>query len=291
MTNNSKKIMIGLSSIFIAGSLAACGNRKDTVATTSIGNISQKDFYNRLKESPESTQTLQQLVVDKILDKKYGKKVSNKEVNKKINKYKKSYGSQFKSMIEQSGMTMPVLKQETKTDMLMKYAIKDEFPPTKKQLADEWDKYQPEVKIAQITTKNENTAKKVISELKSGKNFKNLAMKYSDNHEQTISKFDGYNNKIDIAIKRAAFNLNTDSYSTQPVKLSKGFVVLKVIQRADKGTLAEHKKALVNAIDRKTIKDPEKTIQVTNKLIKKNKVKIQDKSLKKGFKKLLSSSN
>ena len=70
--------------------LAACNNPGDeVVVSTSVGDITQDEFYNSIKEIA-GDQLLQQVVIEKILNDKY--KVTDEEVEKELKGVKEQYG-------------------------------------------------------------------------------------------------------------------------------------------------------------------------------------------------------
>ena len=87
-----KKLLVAGLGVLTACSLAACSK---TVATTSGGKITESEYYNKMKETQNGKQVLQQMILNKVLEKDYGDKVSSTDVNKQYNKLKGQYGSQF----------------------------------------------------------------------------------------------------------------------------------------------------------------------------------------------------
>lgn len=123
--------------------LAACGNK--AVATTSGGKITESEYYSSMKQTSQGKQVLQQMILDKVLQKQYGKQVTSKQVDKEYNSYKKLYGSSFTSMLAQEGLTASTFKQQIKSNLLLKAAVRNYSHITNKQINKQWKKYQPKV--------------------------------------------------------------------------------------------------------------------------------------------------
>lgn len=144
--------------------LAACGSK--TVATTSGGKITESQFYSSLKNTSSGKQVLQQMILNKVLEKQFGDKVKKSEVTKQYNAYKKQYGSSFSSVLSQSGMTASQLKEQIRSNLLLKEAVKADTTVTTAQLKKQFKSYQPKVTVSHILVSKKSTAEKVIKELK-----------------------------------------------------------------------------------------------------------------------------
>ncbi|HBF73681.1 MAG TPA: peptidylprolyl isomerase, partial [Lactobacillus sp.] len=172
-----KKWFVALAGVMLSLTLAACGSK--TVATTSGGKITESQFYSSLKNTSSGKQVLQQMILNKVLDKQFGSKVKDSDVTKEYNSYKKQYGSSFNSVLQQSGMTASQLKQQIKSNLLLKEAVKADTKVTDAQLKDQFKSYQPKVTVSHILVSKKSTAENVIKQLNQGKSFASLAKKYS----------------------------------------------------------------------------------------------------------------
>ncbi len=164
-----KKIALGAAGVLMSLSLAACGAGGKSVATTNGGKITQEDFYNKLKKSPQGKQQLQQMILHKVLEKQYGDKVKNSDVDKQLNQYKSQYGSQFKALLQQQGMTESTLKQSLKDQLMLKQAVMARTDFSNKQLEKQFKSFQPKVTVQTIMTKDKDTAQNAINDLNNGK--------------------------------------------------------------------------------------------------------------------------
>lgn len=278
-----KKVLIGLASIAMAFTLAACGNK--TVATTSGGKITQDEYYSSLKDTSSGKQVLQEMIVNKVLEKQYGDKVSKKTVTKQYNSYKDQYGSSFKSVLSSNGMTASGLKTQIRSNLLLKEAVKDLDKISNADLKKEWKSYQPKVTVAQILVSKKATAEKVIDQLKDGKSFSDLAKKYSTdssskNNGGKISAFDDTNTTLDSDFKTAAFKLDEGKYTTTPVKTEYGYQVIKMLKKPAKGNMSDHTKELKERIWTDDMSSSTKLRSVITKVLKKGNVTIKDNDLK-----------
>lgn len=278
-----KKLLLGLASIAMAFTLAACGSK--TVATTSGGNITQDQYYSSLKDTSNGKQILQQMIINKVLEKQYGSKVSSKQVDKQYNSYKDQYGSQFNSVLQQNGMTTATLRSQIRSNLLLKQAVEDQDTITNKELDSAWKSYQPKVKVAQILVDKKDTAEKVISALNDKQSFASVAKKYSVDTATrdkggVIPAFDNTNTTLDSTFKKAAFKLNKDEYTKTPVKTQYGYQVIKMLDKPAKGKMSDHTKELKEQIWNNDMNNSDKLHDIVAKVLKKGNVTIKDNDLK-----------
>ncbi|WP_412988294.1 peptidylprolyl isomerase PrsA [Pediococcus siamensis] len=289
-----KKWLIALASVFMAVTLAACGNK--TVATTKGGKITESAYYSSLKSTSSGKQVLQQMILNKVLEKDYGSKVSKKTVTKQYNAYKSQYGSQFKSVLEQNGMTASSFRQEIRSNLLLKEAVKDKDKITNADLKKQWKTYQPKVTVAQILVSKKSTAETVIKKLKKGESFTKLAKQYSTdsstkNKGGKLSPFDDTNTTLDSSFTKAAFALDEGKYTTTPVKTQYGYQVIKMLNKPAKGKMSDHTKALKERIWTADMSSRSKLKSVVSKVLKDGNISIKDNDLKDVLSDYLSSSS
>ena len=274
--------MIGCAGALMCLSLAACGNK--TVATTNGGKISQTQFYNKMKNTTNGKQVLQQMILDKILEKDYGSDVKNSQINAEINQYKEEYGSQFNMLLEQEGMTSSQLKQNMRSKLLLREAVKHNTDFTNSMLKKQFKSFEPKVSVDQILVGSKSQAETIESKLKSGDSFKSLAKKYS---KDTATKDSGgrltpFDNtaKLSKAFKKATFSLNNGQYTKTPVKTKYGYQIIKMVDKPTKGTYKDHTNDLENQITDKKMNDASVVKKVVSKVLRKGNVNIQDPDLK-----------
>jgi len=128
------------------------------------------------------------------------------------------------------------------------------------------------------------TAKEIITKLKNGEDFAELAKKYSDDKSNSASggKLGDFNHgQMVEEFEKAAKELKVGSYSTTPVKTEYGYhIILKTAQK-DKPALEEVKDDIIEDIAAEKISKDE-TLEVTAlvELRKEYEIEIQDKNLK-----------
>ncbi len=287
--SNMKKWFIAFAGLLLTVTLAGCGNK--TVATTNGGKITESQYYSSLKGTSSGKQVLQQMILNKVLEKQYGDKVKKSEVTKQFNKYKAQYGSSFSSVLSQSGMTQSGLKTEIRSNLLLKEAVKDNVTISDAQLKKQFKSYEPEVTVAHILVSKKSTADSIIKDLKGTKKsdltseFTKLAKKDSTdtatkNKGGKLSAFDSTDTSLDSTFKKAAFKLQTNEYTTTPVKTQYGYHVILMLKNPGKGTVNQHKAELKSQIIDSDMNDSTVLHNVVAKVLKKGNVSIKDNDLK-----------
>lgn len=279
----SKKIVALVAGALLMLPLAACGNK--AVATTNGGKITQSQYYSSMKSTASGKQVLQQMILDKCLQKQYGSQVSTKQVNAQYNTYKSQYGSQFTTMLQQQGLTEKTFKDQIKSSLLLRAAVKHYAPITNKQINKQWKKYQPKVQTAEILVGSQSAAQNVISKLDASSSklstFTKLAKKQSTDSQTKASggrvpAFDNTDTQLDSAYKKAAFKLKTGEYTKQPVKVSGGYAVIYMIKHPSRGKKSNHISDLKDQIISQHMNNRTFMHNVVSKVLKKGNVSIKD---------------
>lgn len=278
----NKKIFVGLAGALLSVSLVACGSK--TVAVTNGGKITQSEYYSSMKNTSNGKQVLQQMILDKVLNKEYGKKVSDSEVNAQFNQYKSQYGSEFETLLEQQGLTTSSFKNQLKSNLLLKEAVKDNISYSKSDLQKQFKNFQPKVTVNEILVSNKSTAEKVISQLKDGKKLSDLAKKYSSdtsnkNNGGKMPAFDNTDSNVDSAFKKAAYKLSNGQYTKEPVKTQFGYQIIQMVNHPKKGSYNEHVNDLKEQIANSKLNDSTTLKDVVTKVLKNGGVEIKDKDL------------
>lgn len=281
---NKKKWAVGAAGILMSLSLVACGQNDKTVVTTNGGKITQEQYYNKMKQTQQGKQELQQMILNKVLEHKYGDKVKKSEVNNQLKQYKSQYGSEFSAMLQQQGMTESQLKGSIRDNLLLKQAVLAKTSFTDKDLQKQFKSYEPKVTVKAITVKDKDTAQTVISELQNGKKFDTLAKKYSTddttkNKGGLLPPFDNTSTSVDSKVKKAAFSLKNGQYTTEPVKTDAGYEVIKMVKHPSKGSWKDHKSELKDQLATSRMNNSTTLHNVVSKVLKDGDVHIEDKSL------------
>ena len=184
-------------------------------------------------------------------------------------------------------MTKSSFKQEIRSNLLLKEAVKDNTKITDKQLKAQWKEYEPKVTVAHILVSKKSTAEDIINKLKedgSYANFKKLAKKYSTdsstkNDGGKLAAFDNTDTSLDSTFKKAAFGLKQGSFTTEPVKTEYGYHVIYSIKNPGKGKMSDHTSELKSQIMDSKMSDSTTLQTVVSKVLKKGNVSIKDKDL------------
>ena len=284
----SKKMLAIIAGLALALPLAACGNK--AVATTSGGKITESEYYSSMKQTSNGKQVLQQMILDKVLEKQYGSKVLTSEVNSEYNAYKKEYGSSFSTVLSEEGLTAKSFKQQIRSNLLLKAAVRNYSTFSSSALKKQWKKYEPKVQTAEILVGSKETAQSIIDTLNntSGsklKEFKKLAKSKSTDtttksNGGVLSAFDNTDTSLPSAYRKAAFALKTGEYTTEPVKTDNGYYVIYMIKHPAKGKYSSHISDLKDQIVTQNLNNSTFLHNVVSKVLKKGDVSIKDSDLK-----------
>ena len=284
-------------------------NGDDVVISLKGKKITATDLYKSLKEKQGKDVAIN-LIDEYILDKEYKTTSDMREsAQATVDQYKKNYGEQYNSFLEYNGISgdkelKDLLIKNTKTTNVTEDYIKNNL--TKKEMKDYYkDSIKGDIRAKHIlisTETDENAtdeekeakdneakekAENIIKELKDGAKFDDLAKKYSDDKSNKDNGGDlGYFNTGDMVkeFETAAYALDKDQYTTEPVKTTYGYhIIYKVDQKEKpsyKKALSKIKKELV---DIKKENDSTIGVKAMIALRKKYKLKINDKKIKSDY--------
>ena len=252
-------------------------NEQTIIATSTLGQIKQNDFYNKMKVSA-GKQILGEMIVTQILESKYN--VTEKEVTDELNIIKGQYGSNFENALKQSNMTEQSLKENIRLQLLQNKA-KYDVTVSDKEIADYYAMASKELNARHILVPDETTANQVIAELKKGATFATVAKKYSAdpgsaNNGGELGWF-----TVGMMVKEfndAAYALPVKTIS-KPVKTQFGYHIIEVTDKRnvkDYGTLQQNKENIKATI----VKEKGSLGIKIQQLMKEAKVDITDPDLK-----------
>lgn len=273
-----KKTFLSLALVASVVGLAGCNNfGKEVVATSTLGDLTQEDFYNEVK-SLAGESLLGQVLVQQILEDKYD--VSDKEVEAQFKTLKDQYGDSFKDALAQSGLTEDALKDNIRFQLLQEKATKD-VKVSDKEIKAYYEKASQELNARHILVADEKTANEVIDKLKGGADFATVAKEYSTDKASAekggeLGWFTVGSMVQEFSDAAYALKLNTIS---EPVKSQYGYHIIEVTDKRavkDYGTLEEKKGEIKDTIA--ATKGDFNTKMA--ELIKEAKVEIKDKDLK-----------
>lgn len=310
-----KKILIG--SLAILFLVSGCGkipkleNGQEAVVTLSSGDISVDSLYEKVKNT-YALNSLLELMDTEILNDKYGKDKTDEE-NEQIESQIKSWLQSFETeekLLEQTTSYFGVNTMEGLRDyLLLQYRRNNAVTDyVKENISDkEIEKFydekifgdikashiliSPDVKddmtTAEKTAAEEEAlkkAKEVISKLKNGEKFEDLAKEYSSDESNKDKGGDlGFftHGKMVSEFEEAAKDLEVGKYTTEPVKTTYGYHIILKVEQKDKPKLKSVKSDIVDEIANKKVSE-DATLQITAlvELRKKYKMNIQDSELK-----------
>lgn len=302
-------LIISLFMITGCGKVPKLKDGKDAVVTLKGNDISVDDLYDEMKEK-YALSVLLDMVDTQILNDKYeDTKELKQQVNDQIDAWVSQFGSE-QQLLQQTqnswgistmdGVREYLMLQFKKESALNDYA-KDIV--TDKEINDYYDeKIFGDIKAKHILIKPDvsdnmtaeqkkakedealKTAKEVITKLKNGENFDDLAKEYSDD-EGTKDKGgllnDFTHGTMVTEFEEAAKKLENGKYTTEPVKTQYGYHIIYKVSQKDKPKLKTVKDDIIDSIANEKI-NTDSTLGVTalEELRKNYKVEIQDKTLK-----------
>ena len=244
-----KKTLFALTMAASLG-LAACSNPGDeVVVSTSIGDITQEEFYNSMKEIA-GDQLLQQVVVEQILNDKY--EVTDEEIDAELATVKEQYGEGYEAALAQSNVTEEMLKSNIRFTLLQEKATKD-VEITDEEIQKYYDQASQELNARHILVEDEATANEIIEKLNAGEDFAELAKEFSTDPGSGAQGGDlGWFSVGTMvpAFNDAAYALEIDKIS-EPVQSDFGYHIIQVKEKRavkDYGTLEEKKEEIRESI-------------------------------------------
>lgn len=279
-----KKIALAVTLSASLLGLAACGSGNadpEVVVKSKAGDIKKEDFYQQMKNRTGES-VLKEMVVTKVLEDKY--KVTDKEVNAELKKIKDELGDNYKSALEQQGMTEKELKESLRLNLLQTDAVTDGVKVKEADIKKQYDRMKTEIKASHILVKDKKTAEKVKKELDNGGDFAKLAKEYStDDSNKDKGGELGYFSvgEMDKAFEDAAYKMNKGEISG-PVQTNFGYHIIKVEDKREKKGIGSYKE-LKDSIRRDLALDkvdPVKGQEKIDKLVKDADVDIKIKDFK-----------
>ena len=313
-----KKVMLVLcfALLFVSG----CGkvpvlkNGEEVFVQINGKNVSANDIYNELKDMYGTSVMMD--IIDKILlEEKYPDSDEIKDyVDAQISNYIQQYGEDgFKSALEQSNMTEDDLRKQIALDYRRTLAAKDYVADT---ITDnEINEYyeneiRGDIKASHILikpdtdddatdeekTKAEENAKKkaeeIITKLKNGEKFEDLAKEYSEDDGTKEKGGDlGYFPKGQMVdeFEDAVVKLKVDEYTTTPVKSTYGYHIILKTGEKEKPELKSVKDEIIDSlVTKKMSNDTTLQYKALYEVRKKAGLEIHDDNVKSQYEKYMS---
>ena len=261
--------------------LAACSNPGDeVVVSTSVGDITQEEFYNSMKDIA-GDQLLQQVVVEQILNDKY--KVTDEEIEEELKGVKEQYGESYESVLAQSNLTEETLKTNIRFTLLQEKALKD-VEVTDEEIEKYYNQASQELNARHILVEDEETAKEIKAKLDAGEDFAELAKEFSTDPGSGAQGGDLGWFTVGTMVPEfndAAYALEIDEIS-EPVQSEHGFHIIQVTEKRDVkdyGKLEDKKEEIRESIAATKADWNTKMAELINEAD----VKVKDKDLKDAF--------
>jgi len=277
-----KKTVLALTLAASLG-LAACSDSNEVVVTSTVGDLTQEDFYEEMKKLA-GTQFLEQIMIEKVLEDKY--EVSAEDIDAEFEEVKAQFGDEFQNALKESGLTEDTLRSNIKFNQLRNKAIADSI--TDEDIKAYYDQASMELKARHILVKDEETANEVIEKLNAGEDFATLAKELS---EDTGSAENGGDldwftvGKMVTEFNDAAYALEINEIS-KPVKSQFGYHIIQVTDKReieDFGTLEEKKDAIKETLIANAQASSTYWQTVVADLVKEAKIEVKDKDLSDAF--------
>jgi len=232
--------------------------KKETAASINGEKISKEELYQKMTNL-YGKDTLDSLITNKVIElesEKQKVKVTGTEIDEELTKLQDSYGGEdaFASALQQNNVSIDQVREDIEHYLLAEKMIEPSIKITEKEMKTYFEKnkdsfdQKEQVKASHILVKDEATAKKVKKELDNGKDFAELAKKYSTDKSNAATGGElGYFAKGEMAeeFEKAAFSLKIDEVS-EPVKTEFGYHIIKVSDKkaAKAAEYEEHKKEI-----------------------------------------------
>ncbi len=317
------KIILGVSALLVASLIVTgCGkeipvkNGSKVAVSVKGDKFTATEYYEEIKEAGISN--LINMIDRSILEKKYKSTDDEKEyINNQIEQIKQYYDedeSAYKSIIKQyfGANNESELKEKLSLEYKRNKAVEDYIEEHLKD--DEIEKYYNEnihgqikashilitVDVKDTATEEEKKeaenkalekAKKVIKELNSGKKFKDLAKKYSQDKSNASNGGDlGYFDLSDMVTEfsNAAKELKNNEYTKEPVKTQYGYHIILKTGEKDKAKLKDVKDEIKEKLrEEKLNNDPTLYYETLMSIREDNKIKWNDDVLKNAYNKYM----
>ncbi len=284
-------------------------NGDDIVVQVDGKTITADELYQALKKQSGQAVAIN-LIDDYILDKEYETTSEMKEsAESTIETYKNTYGDSYEQFLEYNGIKddaelKDLLIKNSKLTSATDDYIKDNL--TEKEMKEYYENNivgdisakhilisyeEDENKTDEENEAQKNEAKKkaeeVIEKLKNGEDFDTLVKEYSDDEGTKENGGDlGYFNTGDMveAFEKAAYALDVNEYTTEPVETEYGYHIIMKIGQKDKPSYKKSKDTIKEKlVEEKKEEDSTISVKAIIALREKYNIKIKDKTIKSDY--------
>lgn len=293
----NKKFKLAAVALLSMVTLAGCSGGKDIV-TMKGGKITDTQFFDELKKSATSSETLVNMIIQKITLDDYGKKVDQKEIDKQYAAYEEQNGGkkQFEALLKQNNMDAKQFKENIKQSLAFKEMLKSHIKITDADLKETWKTYHPQVETQIMSFDSKEDAEKALKKVNDGEDFAKIAK--SDSHD-TTTKEDGGKVKFDSTattepagvtvpaeVKEAAYKLEdgkvSDLITVQNQQTGADvYYIVKMVKNKQKGNdYKPYEKELKEIFEQTKMADATFQQEVIGEELDKANVKIKDNQYK-----------
>ena len=291
-TKNSftKTVLIGTSFVvaclaFSVGYLTKSSISKsssDNIAVTADKtDISYKDLMTGLTTNNQAKVLIQQKIVGQIFENNHSDLVSDKEVKKEVDRIKKDYGSNFDSIISQSGFTEKTFFTYTKQNLIMRAFVKDQVKFTDKEINNAYTNFVPSqtINLGVFESKADAEAyKKNPKDSKFKENVHKVELGTANNERGLSDNI----LKASYDTKQGQMSDVLEENDTQSPG-AKVYAVVEVIKHVDKGTVKEETKDIESYLKLTKSSDTAFATETMKKELDKLNVNYNDNDLKKAM--------
>ena len=257
--------------------LTACGNGdSEVVVETSAGDVTKEAFYEELKNK-HGSEVLTQMVTMTVLADKY--EVTDKQVDAELESIKEQVGENFEQTLAAQNLTEEDLRQDIKNGLLQEAAVTEGIEVSDDEIKSYFENQKYEIEAQHILVADEELAKKVMKEIKDGKDFGELAEKYSTDEQSATNKGELPPFTVGDMVPefdKAVFAMKVDEIS-EPVKSDFGFHIIKLNGKKeldeDFGKLEDNKEEIRREIASKKI-DQTEAMEKIGKMMDETKIKV-----------------
>lgn len=264
--------------------LAACSNpSEEVVVSTSIGDITQGEFYEEIKELAGPS-LLEQVVMNKILNEKY--EATDEEVQKQFDTYKEQYAENFESVLAMNGFTEKTFKDSIRFQILQQKAAED-VEVTDEEINKYYEQGKYELRVRHILVETAEEARALYEKIKAGEDFAKLAKENSidPGSAENGGELDWFTvGTMVTEFNDTAYDLEVNEVS-EPVQSQHGFHIIQLLEKrevADYASLEDQKDKIKDTIKAQKAGSTD-WATVEARLLKEVKIDIKDEDLKSAF--------
>jgi foldase protein PrsA len=261
--------------------ISACSNDSEAgtdnskvVVETSAGDVTEGELVEFLKNSYGSP-ALEILVMDKAIAAEADNlDISEEDIDEQVEEFMENNNLEteedLSNMLQMQGINdKDILRKSILRQLVLEKRVGMVGEPTDEELQEEYDKGK-ELEARHILVEDEETALKLIQELKDGADFAELA---KENSQDPASAVEGGNlgsfppGSMTPPFEEVAFSLEEGEIS-EPVKTSFGYHIIEVLDRTDfEEDFEEVKGQLLSTLmQRKNQKMSEEQIQLMKEI-------------------------